>query len=171
MTEASSGPVRGRRKRLQVTTSAAALVLGLSACTTSGDGDLQSGAASDSQPPGLLGALQHVRENPADRLPTVAYCNLTVSRRDGDVPMDAFLSGVFDVPGDKSLRVFCAALVEAVIANELTDDELTVFSRPRSERGLEPLGVLLRKLIVAHERLKNQQVKGPEASGPAVAPS
>lgn len=151
---------------------AALLLFGLGACATDGADDGPA-ASPGARAPELLGALQHVRENPEDRSSTQAYCLLTVPHSEDDFPIDAFLAGLFDVPADESMRVFCDAIVEAVIAGELTDEDLTFLSEPPGAHGPEPLGVLLRKLMTARERLMSQQVERPDpgASRPATSAS
>lgn len=157
---------------------AALLLLGLGACTTTGGttgggagGGAEEGpaASSNGRTSDLPGALQHVRENPEDRSSAQVYCLLTTPSSDDDFPTDVFLAGLFDVPAEESMRVFCDAIVEAAIARELTDDDLAFLGTPPGERGLEPLGALLRKLMTAHQRLKSRQAESPGAAGPGAS--
>ncbi len=86
----------------------------------------------------------------------------SVSQSNGDFPIKAFLAGVLDVAEEDVVRNFCAALVEAVISNDLSEEQILVFTEPRDERGFTALGVFLGKVIAAHERLKTQQAMGTQ---------
>jgi hypothetical protein len=125
----------------------------LSACATTPDTG-QAGAQG-----GLPGVLEEVRRNPEDRTAGESYCRLALAQRTNAFPYGAFFGGLFAVPAAQGDRAFCAALVEAVIADELTEADLAVFKDRK--RSKAPLGTLLRKLMVAHLRLSTQQAALP----------
>jgi len=56
-------------------------------------------------------------------------------------------------------------LVEAVISGGLSQADMDALRTPKEVRGKTPLGVFLRELLLAHERLKGQQAKSPTAAG------
>lgn len=110
---------------------------------------------------GLLGILEAVRENPEDRLAAQVACQLSLGQRSVAFSYRAFFAGFFAVPEENARTAFCAAIVESVIADELTRADLEAFSVPAEQRGRAPLGTLLRKLIDAHERLHSQEARIP----------
>jgi hypothetical protein len=140
---------------------ALALFGALAGCAGDGAGSADRGA--NAQDLSLLGVLEETRRDPEDRPASEAYCALSIAESRNGFPYRAFIAGVLAVPEEGATRAFCAALVEAVISNQLTEDELSAFSKPSGERGFKPLGDFLRKLIVAHERLYAQQARGPQA--------
>ncbi len=93
----------------------------------------------------------------------------SISGSGSDFPLWSFFAGLLDVNEETAGPAFCAALVESVVSNKLTKEEIDVFSEPRSERGFEILGTFLGKLIEANERLQGQQVEGPSPVIPAPA--
>jgi hypothetical protein len=97
--------------------------------------------------------LSDVRQHPQNRLVSEVDCDRAMASRSGNFPYKAFFSGLFDVAEESGGRVFCASLVEAVIAGDLTESDLQAFGQRREERGFSALGDLLRKLLIAHERL------------------
>jgi hypothetical protein len=120
-------------------------------------------SGSRAAPGGLPGILEAVRENPEDRLAAQVACQLSLGQRSTAFAYRAFFAGFFDVPEQSARTVFCAAIVEAVIADELTRADIEAFGTPVEQRGRAPLGTLLRKLIDAHERLQSQEVRVPQA--------
>lgn len=158
MSAASVGFVRGSLERLSPAALAFALLVGLAACS-GGDAGSNEPGASPARSNSLLAALQRARENPEDRDIAETECNLTVAWRGYDEVVQAFFSGILDVPDERAWRAFCAALVEGSVAGEVTEADLENFSESGSERSYKPLGDLLRKLIVAHERLQGQQAQ------------
>jgi hypothetical protein len=133
----------------------------LAGCTGGGAGSANRG--TNAQDLSLLSVLEETRRHPEDRPASEAYCMLSIAQSRNSFPYKPFIAGILAVPEEDASRQFCAALVEAVISNHLTEDELAVFSKPSGERGFKPLGDFLRKLIAAHERLYAQQARGPQA--------
>jgi hypothetical protein len=120
-------------------------------------------SGSRAAPGGLLGILEAVRDNPEDRLAAQVACQLSLGQRSTAFDYLPFFAGFFAVPEESARAAFCASIVEAVIADELTRADLEAFSVPAEQRGRAPLGTLLRKLIDAHERLQSQEVRVPQA--------
>ncbi|HMA14847.1 MAG TPA: hypothetical protein VKP12_08695, partial [Kiloniellaceae bacterium] len=106
-------------------------------------------------------ALAEVRANPEQRLNAEASCERALSRQHSDFPFQAFAAGLLAVPEASGLRAFCASLVEAVIAGDLTAEDIADFQRPTEVRGRAPMGKLLRVVLEAHERLAAQQAQKP----------
>lgn len=129
---------------------AIALCIGLGACAGS------QGSGNE-----LVDALADAQSKPERRLNAEVSCGQALSRRAGDFPAQAFFAGLLAVPEASGLRAFCAALVEAVIAGDLTDGDLTAFQHRTESRGSAPVGTLLRAVIEAHERLSAQQAQKP----------
>ncbi len=136
----------------------AALIL--AGCAAPQDGGTQNGARAGGNE-GLRSVLQDVRNHPENRAASEVYCLLSITQGDSDFPYQLFFAGLFSVDREDGTRAFCAAMVEAVIAGELTEADLAPFDRPSSVRGKEPLGTLLRKLMVAHLRLETQEAAAP----------
>ena len=143
------------------------LVLGASLVLTgcAAPGENRSTAATRSG--GLATVLEDVRRNPEDRAAVEAYCRLSVSGGDSDFPYQAFFSGFLSVPPGQSSDALCAAMIEAVIAGELTENDLAQFSD--RTRNKMPLGTLLRKVLAAHLRLQGETAFQTEASPAAKA--
>ncbi|MGF1592985.1 MAG: hypothetical protein ACFCUW_06885 [Kiloniellaceae bacterium] len=122
-------------------------------------------AAPGTAPPapsgGLAGILEAVRESPEDRLAAQVACQLSLGQRSDAFAYRGFFAGFFDLPEEDTRAAFCAAIVEAVIADDLTRADLAAFAVPAEQRGRAPLGTLLRKLIDAHERLHSQEAGVP----------
>ena len=130
-----------------------ALLIATSGCATS-NGDSQSSSS-------LPMVLEELRAHPEKRRVAEAACERSIADNTGDFPINLFFGGLLDVPAHKANGAFCAAIVEAVIAGDLTRSDLSAFELPSAVRGKEPLGTLLRKLMIAHERLYAQQAKRP----------
>lgn len=132
---------------------AAALCIGLGACAG------PQGSGND-----LVDVLADAQTNPERRLNAEVACERALSRRGGDFPFQAFSAGLLAVPEASGHRAFCAGLVEAVIAGDLTEDDLAHFQHPRESRGGAPVGMLLRAVLEAHERLSALQAqRSPQA--------
>lgn len=129
---------------------AVALCIGLGACAAS------QGSGND-----LVDALADAQADPERRLNAEVSCERALSRRGGDFPFQAFSAGLLAVPEARGYGAFCAALVEAVIAGGLTEDDLAAFQRPKESRGSAPVGNLLRAVIEAHERLSALEAQRP----------
>lgn len=106
----------------------------------------------------LVEALYHVKDHPEDRDFAAAWCEASLGQRRDDFPIGAFFAGMLDVPEAAGGQAFCAALVEAVIGGDLQDEDIAVFSQAQEVRSHAAAGTLLRALLVAHERLKTQEV-------------
>jgi hypothetical protein len=137
----------------------AALLLGgaLAACSTPQNSSQQS----SSRTPRLPEIIRDARQYPENRPSHVAACERAIGPDKGDFPYGAFFAGLFDVPEAVGGEVFCAALIEAVVAGDITQQDLDTFKLPKEARGKEPLGALLRALMVARERLYAQQAQRP----------
>lgn len=132
-----------------------ALSLALSACAT------PDGSPREIRSNHLPTVLEQVRDHPERRQTGETACTRSMTENGGDHSVNLILGGLFDVPADSAIDVFCAAIVEAVIADELTRTDIDAFKKPSAIRGKGPLGTLLRKLMVAHERLYAQQAQKP----------
>lgn len=109
----------------------------------------------------LADILHYARAQPGERVAMESACEEAVARQAGDFPYKALFAGLFNVPREAGGITFCAALIEAVVAGELSEEQQDVFSRPRQIRGLAPVGALFRTVLVAHERLAAQQAQRP----------
>ena len=105
--------------------------------------------------------LNDARAHPESRLANAVACERFIAARPSDFPYRSFFAGLFNVAEESGGRAFCAALIEAVIAGDLSQQEWEAFQRPKQVRGKAPLGTLLRELMVAHERLYAQQAQRP----------
>ena len=143
------------------------LVLGtsliLTGCTA--PGETRSTTATRSG--GLAAVLEDLRRNPEGRPAAEAYCRLSVSGGDSDFPYEAFISSFLSVPRAQSGNAFCAALIEAVVSDGLTENDLAQFND--RNRNRMPLGTLLREILAAHLRLQGQTASQTEVSGDAKA--
>ena len=118
-------------------------------------------ASQDQRDDDLAAPLADARANPEKRPAAEAACERAFSRRGDDFPFQAFAAGMLDVAENAGDSAFCAALVEAVIAGDLSRDDVIAFQRPKEIRGMAPLGTLLRAVMDAHERLHAQQAQKP----------
>lgn len=158
---------RLRRRPLRHGAPGVALALALAACSAQ-----EERPAAPEPAPGpvaLSQVLEEVRRRPEDRLAGEVYCTLSIAQNPTDFPYKAFFGGLFDVPEDTAGQTLCSALVEAVIADDLTQSDLRTFSRPRSEGSMAALGDLLRKLLDAQLRLSSLEARAP--GGTAMAPT
>jgi hypothetical protein len=129
------------------------------------------GSASRDENP-LTKMLFHVREHPEDRDFSVAFCGAAMSQKDSKDYIKPFIAGMLDVPESAGGEAFCGALIEAAIAGDLQDRDITVFSEDREGHRGAAVGAMLRALLIAHERLQTEQVlnqpsppAGPLSSG------
>jgi|GEM_PF-4956214 len=129
---------------------ATALILGL-AVTAASCATPESESKSASQGIGLPSMLEEIRRHPENRAAGEAYCRMVIDQSSNDFPFGTFIAGLFAVPEEDGDKAFCTALVESVIAGELTESDLAHFSN--RNRNKEPLGTLLRKLMAAQLRL------------------
>jgi hypothetical protein len=134
------------------------LAMLLAACATPDGGG--GGGSSKSLPE----VLSDVRQHPENRTVAIADCQNTIARTAGDIPIEAFSAGLFDVPEETGRYTLCAAMVEAVISGGLSQADMDNMRKQREAGGKAPLGIFLRKLLIAHERLKGQQAKAPTAA-------
>lgn len=119
------------------------------------------GTPPNGQNADLSEILNYARAHPEDRLAMEVACQDSLARWASDFPYEALFAGLFEVPSGSGGRAFCAALLEAGIAGDLSQQEQDVFTRPGSVRGLAPVGSLFRTLLIAHERLAAQQAERP----------
>ncbi len=131
-----------------------AMLVALAGCASS-----EGGRGSNSA--GLPGILEDARRNPEGRIANEAACLDSITQGSTDFDFEAFFAGLFFVSKENGGQAFCAALIDAVIADELTEADLRAFRKPAEIRGKGPLGLMLRKLMVAHLRLSSQQAKMP----------
>jgi hypothetical protein len=132
-----------------------ALLAVLSACA-SGDGSIRSNH--------LPTILYEVRGHPEQRDAGEAACVRSLDGSFSNFPYKLFFAGFFDVTENEAGHTFCAAIIEGVISGDITQSELDAFKRPAALRGRGPLGTLLRRLLVAHERLQGQQAEARPAA-------
>ena len=106
--------------------------------------------------------LRQMREDPEERpsaRPPTAKAAMATHLT--DLPFEAFFAGLFDVSQRSASHAFCAALYETIVSGDLSEDDLNAFRKPKDVRGAAPAGIVLRKLIEAHERLKGQEAVLP----------
>ena len=129
------------------------LFFALGACAETGGGNsVQSGLAE---------AFNDARHDPARRAESVQRCTFIFLRAENDPGFDEMIAALFDVPVPQAQGAYCAAMVEASISNDFTETDLERLQVPRAQRGMEPFGKMLRKALVAHERLRAQQAQRP----------
>lgn len=105
----------------------------------------------------LPSILKDVSRNPDRRSAAAASCAAQFDRKNSSFPFEYLVIGLLDVPDEDAEIAFCQALVEGAISGEITESDIAKFQQPRSQRGLEPMGDLLRKLLAAHVRLTSKQ--------------
>jgi hypothetical protein len=118
-------------------------------------------ASQDQRGNDLAATLADARANPEKRLTAEVACERAFTGRGGDFPFQAFSAGLLNVAEKTGDRAFCAGLVEAFIAGDLSQSELDAFKTPSEVRGRAAVGTLLRAVLVAHERLNAQQAQKP----------
>jgi hypothetical protein len=99
------------------------------------------------------------RATPSHREGAILACVLTIERQDYDDGFDDMIRGLLDVPKDEAFPAYCAAMVEASIANKMTASDIRRLHTPPSQRGKEPFGHMLRQVLEAHARLRAQQAQ------------
>lgn len=109
----------------------------------------------------LAAALDAARDDPRKRLAAEVGCEHAFSLRGENFPFQAFAAGLLDVSESAATRAFCAGLIEAAIAGDLSQEDLKAFRHPSGIRGSAPVGTLLRAVVEAHERLQAQQAQRP----------
>ncbi|GAB4375936.1 MAG: hypothetical protein Kow00114_39360 [Kiloniellaceae bacterium] len=132
-----------------------ALTLALSACAS------PDGSPREIRSTHLPTILEQVRDHPERRETGTAACQRSLAANGSDPYIDRFLGGLLDVPADRATGEFCATLIEAVIAGDLTRTDIDAFKKPTALRGMGPIGKLMRALIAAQERLYAQQAQKP----------
>lgn len=113
----------------------------------------------------LADFFNDARANPNHRESAVLGCTLTLARQDYDAGFDDMIAGLLAVPVDQALEAYCAAMIEASIANEMTAFDIQRLHTPPSQRGKEPFGHMLRQVLEAHERLRAQQAQVSAKAG------
>lgn len=137
---------------------ALALLLVLAACAeTGGSGSVQGDLAD---------VFNDARHNPDRRDDAVERCSFILLLAEDDPGFKDMISGLFDVSVAEAERAYCAAMVEASISDEFTESDLARLQVPREQRGMEPFGKMLRKVLDAHERLRAQRAQWqPQTEG------
>jgi hypothetical protein len=146
-----------RRRQFPAKTARLRLGLSLACCLMlagcAAPGDQASTAGGDSE---LATILYELREHPERREVSVLHCEESLTRKRSDFPFKSLFAGFLSVPTEDGGAAFCAALAEAAIAGELTKNDIAPFTQRPRPPGLEPLGTLLRKVLVAHLRLASR---------------
>ena len=122
---------------------------------------LLAGCASGGHSGNLADVLNDARAHPENRLADEVACERAMNAHTGDFAYKAFFAGLLSVPEAEGGRAFCSAIVEAVIAGDLSQAEQDAFRTPSEVRGRAPVGALLRAVMDAHERLHAQQAQRP----------
>lgn len=124
-------------------------------------------AGSETQDqPVFLELLSYIQEHPEDRDFGVAWCENIAAQVRSDLHFKPFMAGLFDVAESEGSHAMCAAMIEATIAGDLKDQDIVRFGGTEEEEGAAAGGTLLRALLLAHERLKTQQVQNPPSHPP-----
>lgn len=138
------------------------LVAFLVGCAASEDEGTKPGAQTSYRNLDLASVLGDVRQRAERREAAVAHCEDYIVRRPNAFPFESLVVGLLDVAEEEAKSAFCQALVEGVIANDITEANIAVFQQRRRGADKAPLGSLLRGLIVAYERLRSQQAQARE---------
>src|SRR3546814_101144 len=101
---------------------------------------LLAGCASGGRSGNLAEVLNDARAHPENRLADEVGCERATSARTGDFAYKIFFAGLLSVPEAEGGRAFCAALIEAVIAGDLSQADQDAFRTPSEVRGRAPLG-------------------------------
>ncbi len=128
-------------------------VIMLASCSTNTSGQ----SASSYRGLDLPSVLRDVGRNPDRRGAAETSCTAQMDRKNSAFPFEYLVVGLLDIAEADAKSAFCQALLEGAIAGEITASDLARFQQPRSQRGVEPLGDLLRKLLAAHLRLTSRQ--------------
>lgn len=110
----------------------------------------------------LAQILAHMREDPESRPASEAGCAKTLAARPGDFPYQAFIAGLFDVEPEASGLAFCAALIEMVLTSDQGHEALDAFRLRGGPDRNAALGILMREMMIANERVKLQRSKPPQ---------
>lgn len=123
-------------------------------------------AAPQSQPAtSLPSVLGDVRQHPEKRLAGEAACLWSLANNDSDFDYAPFIGGFLGTADADSGAAFCAAIIEAVVAGDLSAGDIGAFQSQDQARKEAAMGALLREIIEAHERLQAQ--RGQEVLRPA----
>jgi hypothetical protein len=115
-------------------------------------------AAPQSRPTSSLpSVLEDVRQHPEKRLAGEAACLRSLANSDSDFDFQPFIGGFLDTPDADSGAAFCTAIIEAVVAGDLSAPVLDASRSQDQARKEAAMGTLLRELIEAHERLQAQR--------------
>lgn len=115
----------------------------------------------DLQAFGIL--LQELKRNPRTRQAAEAFC-AAVLAIENEPAHDPFFASFFDVPEDEAGLTLCRALMEAVISDDFSEEELLRIGSLEASDDFVLFGAVLRKLLSAQERLNSQQVTRPAAA-------
>lgn len=137
------------------------LMVALGACAaTQGDGATQDRTASGEDPASIRQMLAELRKNSKLREVAALYCSALLTESES-VSYQPFMASFFNVSRDEAGLTLCRVLIEAVISNELTEQEVDRIEDPQNQDDFVLFGAVLRKLLVAQERLNSQQVGRP----------
>lgn len=137
------------------------LALALGACgTPRSDFDTAGSDTAGENPRSLSEMLAKLREDTQLRETAVLYCAASLTRTEGD-DYEPFMASFFDVPRRDADLTLCRVIVEAVVSEELTQRDVEKIERFEQKEDFVHLGAILRKLLLAQERLDSQQVERP----------
>lgn len=112
----------------------------------------------DAQAFGTL--LQELKRNPRTRNAAEGFC-AAVLAVENDPAHEPFFASFFDVPEDQASLTLCRTLMEAVISDDFSEEELRRIGSLEGSDDFVLFGEVLRKLLSAQERLDSQQVTRP----------
>ena len=164
---ATARPRRGLRG-LRLFLAPLCLTMVLGACAADPDDGSAHGPAIDRHSPeNLAQMLRELKKDSRLRDAAALYCFASLPQSDA-AAYEPFLASFFDVPQDEAGLILCRVLIEAVVSDELTEQEIAKIEDPRGSEDFVTFGVVLRKMLVAQERLDSQQVGRPPlvAAGP-----
>lgn len=148
-----------------------AMILGACAADLD-DRAAQNPAADRRSPENLAQMLRELRKDSRLRDAAALYCSASLPQSEATV-YKPFLASFFNVPRDEAGLTLCRVLIEAVVSDELTEQDIAKIEDPQSSEDFVTFGVVLRKMLVAQERLDSQQVGRPPviAASPDGSPS
>ena len=135
--------------------------LGLAGCAAPQEQTQTSYADSEEADLQAFGnLLQELRRNPRTRDAAEAFCAAVLAVENEPIH-DPFFASFFDVPEDEAGLTLCRSLMEAVISDDFTEEELLRIGSFEGSNDFVLFGEVLRKLLDAQERLTTQQVIRP----------
>ena len=134
---------------------------GLTGCATPKEQVQTSYGDSDEVDAQAFGALlQELKRNPRTRQAAEGFC-AAVLAVESDPIHDPFFASFFAVPEDQASLTLCRTLMEAVISDDFSEEELRRIGSLEGSDDFVLFGEVLRKLLNAQERLDSQQVTRP----------